>query len=45
MADIKVSEMQSATNLNLDDLIMVVQSSSNKKATFDLFKEIPIEMN
>ena len=43
MADIKVSEMQSATSLNPDDLIMVVQSSSNKKATFDLFKEIPID--
>lgn len=43
MADIKVSEMQSATSLNPDDLIMVVQSGSNKKATFDLFKEIPID--
>lgn len=43
MADIKVSEMQSTTNLNPDDLIMVVQSGSNKKATFDLFKEIPID--
>lgn len=43
MANIKVSAMPSATILNPDDLIMIVQNGSNKKASYSLFKVAPID--
>ena len=39
MADIKVSEMPQATDMNPEDLIMLIQGGGNKKANMQLLQE------
>ena len=41
MADKKISELSSASNL-FDSTLMIVQDSENKQASYDLFKSAPI---
>lgn len=43
MADLKISEMTSATTLGGTELLPIVQSGSNKKITVDLFKSGLVE--
>lgn len=38
MAQIKVSEMEKAEELNEDDLFMIIQNNKNKRMTANLLK-------